>query len=50
MYITDGADLDMEDSDDELPSMKFPLDNIQKQTTGTTECRNATGKELDWSV
>ncbi len=28
MYITDGADLDMEDSDDELPSMKFLLDDV----------------------
>uniref|UniRef100_A0A672N3W3 Si:ch73-205h11.1 n=1 Tax=Sinocyclocheilus grahami TaxID=75366 RepID=A0A672N3W3_SINGR len=46
MYITDGADLDMEDSDDELPPMKFLLDNIQKQTTGTSECRTVTGKEL----
>ncbi|XP_067285686.1 FERM domain-containing protein 6 [Pseudorasbora parva] len=38
MYITDGADLDMEDSDDELPPMKFPLDH--RRTTGTTECTN----------
>lgn len=44
MYITDGADLDMEDSDDELPPMKFLLDNVQKQTTGTTPCRTVTGK------
>ncbi|XP_077056675.1 FERM domain-containing protein 6 isoform X2 [Siphateles boraxobius] len=35
MYITDGADLDMEDSEDELPPMKFLLD--QKRTT---ECTN----------
>ncbi|KAL1264564.1 hypothetical protein QQF64_004919 [Cirrhinus molitorella] len=45
MYITDGADLDMEDSDDELPPLKFLLENIQKQTTGTTDCRNATGTD-----
>ncbi|XP_058648779.1 uncharacterized protein LOC131550601 isoform X2 [Onychostoma macrolepis] len=43
MYITDGADLDTEDSDDELPPMKFLLDDVQKQTTGTTECRTVTG-------
>ncbi|KAI2658364.1 FERM domain-containing protein 6 [Labeo rohita] len=43
MYITDGADLDMEDSDDELPPLKLLIDNIQKQTIGTTECRNAEG-------
>uniref|UniRef100_A0A8C2I2R4 Si:ch73-205h11.1 n=1 Tax=Cyprinus carpio TaxID=7962 RepID=A0A8C2I2R4_CYPCA len=45
MYITDGADLDMEDSDDELPPMKFLLDNVQKQTTGTTQCRTVTGSD-----
>ncbi|XP_042591721.1 uncharacterized protein LOC109104478 isoform X1 [Cyprinus carpio] len=45
MYITDGADLDMEDSDDELPPMKFLLDNVQKQTTGTTPCRTVTGSD-----
>ncbi|KAF4106442.1 hypothetical protein G5714_012432 [Onychostoma macrolepis] len=45
MYITDGADLDTEDSDDELPPMKFLLDDVQKQTTGTTECRTVTGSD-----
>ncbi|ROI81850.1 FERM domain-containing protein 6 [Anabarilius grahami] len=44
MYITDGADLDMEDSDDELPPMKFLLD--QKRTTGTTECRNVKDSDV----
>ncbi|XP_026132307.1 FERM domain-containing protein 6 isoform X1 [Carassius auratus] len=45
MYITDGADLVFEDSDDddELPPMKFLVDNIQKQTTGTTESKTVTG-------
>ncbi|KAF4106444.1 FERM domain-containing protein 6-like [Onychostoma macrolepis] len=47
MYITDGADLDTEDSDDELPPMKFLLDDVQKQITGTTECRNATEMSVD---
>ncbi|XP_059387531.1 uncharacterized protein LOC132121794 isoform X2 [Carassius carassius] len=46
MYITDGADLVFEDSDDdELPPMKFLLDNIQKQTTGTTDCRTVMGSD-----
>jgi len=43
MYITDGADLDMEDSEDELPPMKFLLDQLR--TTGTTEYTNIKGKE-----
>ncbi|KAK7122468.1 hypothetical protein R3I94_019550 [Phoxinus phoxinus] len=46
MYITDGADLDMDDSDDELPPMKFLLD--QMRTTGTTECTNV--KDSDVSM
>ncbi|XP_067226404.1 FERM domain-containing protein 6 [Chanodichthys erythropterus] len=44
MYITDGADLDMEDSDDELPPMKFLLD--QKRTSDTTECRNVKDSDV----
>ncbi|XP_051770267.1 FERM domain-containing protein 6 isoform X1 [Ctenopharyngodon idella] len=44
MYITDGADLDMEDSDDELPPMKFLLD--QKRTTDTTECGNVKDSDV----
>ncbi|KAG1955007.1 FERM domain-containing protein 6 [Pimephales promelas] len=42
MYITDGADLDMEDSEDELPPMKFLLDQLR--TTGTTEYTNIKDK------
>ncbi|XP_043109446.1 FERM domain-containing protein 1 isoform X2 [Puntigrus tetrazona] len=45
MYITDGADLNTYDSDDELPPMKLLLDRVQKQTTGSSECRNVTGSD-----
>nr|XP_021336042.1 FERM domain-containing protein 6-like [Danio rerio] len=50
MYITDGADLDIEDSDDELPHMKLFFN--QKPFSCTTECGNDRGDEysLEMSV
>ncbi|XP_056324981.1 FERM domain-containing protein 6 [Danio aesculapii] len=48
MYITDGADLDMEDSDDELPHMKLFLN--QKPFTGTTECGNVKDSGEEYSL
>ncbi|XP_051959177.1 FERM domain-containing protein 6-like [Xyrauchen texanus] len=40
VYITDGSDMVMEESDDELPLMKYHLANVRKQTIGAFSFQN----------
>ncbi|XP_056626486.1 FERM domain-containing protein 6 isoform X2 [Triplophysa dalaica] len=41
MYITDQVDMNMDDSDDELPPIKFLLANMQNQSSGPVSVPNS---------